>query len=66
MVASRETDEHVLSMIKARADGAGPQAIGDMIGKTSQYVTTAVNRVRNADLKESGEDHATVLAHYWG
>ena len=64
-MASRASDDLILKAVRLRCKGMGPADVGRVIGKSSQFVSTACNRVRLADLAESGEKRAKVLRKYW-
>jgi len=61
----RSDDEQLLCWLAARHAGARAAEIGRQAGTTGQRVATATNRVLQADLGESGEPEAVVLAGYW-
>lgn len=63
--ASREDDERVLMMIEARVEGVpSPQAAAHF-GMSSEYFRVMTQRVRAADIKESGEPSEDVQEAYW-
>ena len=62
MNGDRASDERVLKMIQLRCQGIGPTVIAERFGTTSQFVSVATNRVKRADIAESGEDAA---GSYW-
>lgn len=62
----READEQVLRMLALR-QSLSSVVIADRMNISPEAVRVATNRVRDADLAESGEPAADVLAHYrWG
>ena len=58
----RENDELVLSWVRRRASGTSASRIAREVGINSGIVIIATNAVRDADMRESGED---VDGHYW-
>lgn len=62
----RADDERLLTMVHARSGGMSSYQVAEMIGLRNEAVRTAVNRVRDADLRESGEPVEAVRAAYWG
>lgn len=60
---SRADDEALLDMLAARSAGVSSYDIGRQIGMTGEAVRIATNRVRDADLAESGEADACFA--YW-
>lgn len=61
----RRSDELTLYMLRLRTDGMKPTAIGLRVGSQSQFVSTATNRIRSWDHKESGEASEVINAGYW-
>jgi hypothetical protein len=61
----RDDDEFLLWLVRQRAAGATPTDLATRLGRTTQYVTTATNRVMEADIEESGEPEAELRTHYW-
>ncbi|WP_376872299.1 hypothetical protein [Albirhodobacter sp. R86504] len=62
---ARKSDELTLLMLRARASGKSATDIGRIIGKSSQFVSTATVRVMRADMAESGETRRSVALGYW-
>lgn len=63
---SRAADEQAIAMIRLRSHRTCAQ-IGARFGVTRVSVAVVTNRIREADLLESGEDRAAVAAAYgWG
>ena len=60
--ATRDIDEAVLHLLKERDKGVPCVALGLLIGKPSQYVSTATKRVADADMKHDPE---AVGAYPW-
>lgn len=54
MMASRESDERLLEMVRMRADGVKLVEIGRAFEITSANVGLRVNAVRDADRAHSG------------
>lgn len=65
MSKQRQSDELTLKMLDLRSRSVSPTQIAERIGSTSQFVSTATNRVRRADQDESGEPLEVVNAGYW-
>lgn len=63
---TRADDERLLSMIEARRKGLSLAEAGQMFCVTGRAVAAATNRIRSADLAESGEPVESVRATYWG
>lgn len=63
---TRADDDRLLSMVAARSKGLSSREVGQVVGLEREAVRTAVNRVRAADLAESGENRGAVMAAYWG
>lgn len=61
---SRADDERLLALLAARQAGVTTPALARTTGLTATYIRNATNRVRNADLAESGEPVGDVLRHY--
>lgn len=62
---TRTDDEAVLRCIELRIEGYTSPQIAAAVGVTASNIRTATNRVLDADLDESGEDRAVVLAANW-
>ena len=62
--SAREYDERLLEWLALRARGMRSITIGDAYGVSSAHVRAHTNLVINADLAESGEPAAIVLAAY--
>lgn len=65
MIATRADDEQVLRWIAMRKRGVAPLDIETSEGLSLRRVSVATNRVRLADIEESGEPHSEVSKHYW-
>ena len=68
--ATRESDEMALYCVQMRCAGYNNAAIGETIGKSPQFVSTATNRVLKHDLEQAKvtrnpETEEEILAHYW-
>lgn len=61
----RSRDDELLSWVRQRAEGKPASAIAKAAGINSGMVVAATNTVRDADLKESGEDPDSVKGGYW-
>ncbi len=68
----REDDERVLRMIRLRCRGVSAPRIGQHMGTSAEYVRTATDKVRKADVayacktgSEAPEAEADVQAAYW-
>ncbi|PHP28017.1 hypothetical protein [Limimaricola cinnabarinus] len=59
------TDDTVLSWLERRRAGQTCLAIARTDGADKRVVLTTTNRVRAADLAESGEGPVRVLEGYW-
>jgi hypothetical protein len=64
-IASRREDARALFMIATRCDGMSSGVIGRLLGMSDSAVRVITNRVRAADLAESGEPAEVVRAAYW-
>lgn len=62
--SDRQDDERLLAMIRLRVKCDSSEHVGQRFGLTSAAVRIATNRVRNADLQESGEAERDVAAAY--
>ncbi|MDF0598970.1 hypothetical protein [Psychromarinibacter halotolerans] len=62
---TRDDDEILLRMLGMRCDGAASSAIGRAFGVTASRVRVMTDRVRHADVAESGEPADVVQAAYW-
>ncbi|WP_139291340.1 hypothetical protein [Paracoccus sp. SM22M-07] len=58
-------DNRDLAIVRARAEGVASGDIAERLGLHEAYVRTMSNRIRQADLDESGEDRKAVFACYW-
>jgi hypothetical protein len=63
---SRASDDRVLAMITLRCRGQASDVIAARFGMKGPDVRIVTNRVKNADVAESGEDRVVVLGAYWG
>ena len=63
-VTTRADDERLLNLLAARARGATTPYLARATGFTDSRIRTATNRVRTADMRESGEPLDDVLRHY--
>lgn len=63
-IASRREDERARLMLDMRGDGMSSGVIGRLLGMSDSAVRVITNRVRAADLAESGEPREAVLAAY--
>ena len=61
---SRERDEEILCWLRWRSDGVSTTRIGRHVGKAPALIVQATNRVRAADIDESGDPD--VAGAYWG
>jgi hypothetical protein len=61
--ATRSDDDHLLRLLAMRRRMSSADA-GKLTGTASAAVRIATNRVRNADLDESGESAEVLLPHY--
>lgn len=59
------SDRDVLDWVRRRAAGESSAAIAARCGAHDAYVRVATNKVRAADLAESGEDPRQVERAYW-
>lgn len=62
--ASRREDERALLMLDMRGDGMSSGVIGRLLGMSDSAVRVITNRIRAADLAESGEPREAVMAAY--
>lgn len=62
--ASRREDERALFMLDMRGDGMSSGVIGRLLGMSDSAVRVITNRIRAADLAESGEPREAVMAAY--
>ena len=63
-IASRREDGRALLMLALRRDGVSTGVLGRLLGMTGSAVRVITNRIRAADLAESGEPREAVLAAY--
>lgn len=63
-IASRREDVRARLMLDMRGDGMSSGVIGRLLGMSDSAVRVITNRVRAADLAESGEPRAAVMAAY--
>lgn len=59
------SDDDVLSWVRDRANGRSCAAIAARSGAGESYIRAATNRVRDADIAESGERPDVVRRAYW-
>lgn len=62
---SRSDDNLLLVMVEARCLGWGASKIAQLFGVAPSVVRVSTNRVRAADIKESGEPVKFVGGAYW-
>jgi hypothetical protein len=60
------SDDEQLSWVRERAAGVSPAVIAAKSGANEAYVRAATNRIRTADIAESGENRVDVERAYWG
>lgn len=63
-IASRREDVRARLMLDMRGDGMSSGVIGRLLGMSDSAVRVITNRIRAADLAESGEPREAVLAAY--
>lgn len=63
-IASRREDARALLMLALRRDGVSTGVLGRLFGMTGSAVRVITNRIRAADLAESGEPREAVMAAY--
>ncbi|MFB9223992.1 hypothetical protein [Paracoccus cavernae] len=63
-VAARAKDERDLSVLRLACRGEKYPDIGRVFGKGGTFAQVLVGRIRDADLRESGEAAGTVIAAY--
>lgn len=63
--APQVSDATLLDWIRRRVAGETAQQIARRAGVTQERVRVVTNRVRDADLAESGEPERVVRAAYW-
>lgn len=61
----RERDEEIVRMLGLRASGLSARLVGEAVGKTAANARVTTDTIMRADLRESGEDPAVVMAGYW-
>jgi hypothetical protein len=59
------SDDDLLWAVRMRVAGHSTEVIAAEIGCSGTYVRAATNRVRNADIKESGDISDEVKGAYW-
>lgn len=59
----RQQDELLLEWLRARTEGRTSGEIAEQYGTQSASIRIATNRIREADLAESGEP--TASDYYW-
>lgn len=62
--ASRREDVRARLMLDMRGDGMSAGVIGRLLGMSDSAVRVITNRIRAADLAESGEPREAVMAAY--
>lgn len=63
--AYRHEDELHLAWLRLRCQGLNSDQIGERFGTTGERVRVATQRIRKADLQESGEPQEIVQEAYW-
>ena len=63
-IASRREDVRARLMLDMRGDGMSAGVIGRLLGMSDSAVRVITNRIRAADLAESGEPREAVMAAY--
>lgn len=63
-IASRREDARDMLMLDMRCDGMSAGVIGRLLGMSDSAVRVITNRIRAADLAESGEPREAVMAAY--
>lgn len=61
----RDKDELILTFLRLRKRGWTTYQLADRYDYSPSYVDEATRKVREADLKESGESPLDVDAGYW-
>ena len=61
---ARSDDEAVLQMLRLRGDGQSSRVVGAALGVSAERVRVATQRVKDADLLESGEPADELMPHY--
>lgn len=63
-MSSRQNDEQILDWIRMRVDGMSASEAARATGHEPRHVSSATNKIRAADIAESGE--TDVALAYWG
>lgn len=63
-IASRREDVRARLMLDMRGDGVSAGVIGRLLGMSDSAVRVITNRIRAADLAESGDPRDAVMAAY--
>jgi predicted transcriptional regulator len=63
-IASRREDVRARLMLDMRGDSMSAAVIGRLLGMSDSAVRVITNRIRAADLAESGEPREAVMAAY--
>ena len=63
--STRQDDERHLQWLRWRACGFTTPAIARVSNYTESHIRTATNRIKAADMIESGEPAAIVRRDYW-
>ena len=63
-VSNRQADELHLSVLNRAQAGEAPASISSSLHKAESYARVIIDRIRSADLRESGECPQVVLTGY--
>lgn len=61
---SRSDDEQALQMLRLRGEGQSSRLVAAALGVSAERVRVATQRVKDADLLESGEPADELMPHY--
>lgn len=61
---ARSDDEAVLLMLRLRGEGQSSRVVAAALGVSAERVRVATQRVKDADLLESGEPADALMTHY--
>lgn len=64
-ILGRHADERHLRWLAWRCEGYTARQIGDAEGYSQEHVRVATNRIKEADIYQSGEPHDIVKEAYW-